>query len=159
MKTKKKSDYIKLNDWPPDHARKAYENEYYVEAIQVIHNFLEAALQDFFMVSRHGNIRGRLKYKWDAALEMSFINVSRALLVTGKIDKKTFDRLSQFNSLRNKLIHRLFFEYYEKQYRGIPRKEYDRVYRMGLKLCGYVEGKRAILSTRGKPRGSSQHGA
>ena len=37
----KKMEYIRIRDWPPDHAYEAYKRGYFVEAIQVLHGYIE----------------------------------------------------------------------------------------------------------------------
>jgi len=147
MKNNKK--FIKWKLHPVEHARDAYKNGYFLEAVQILHGWIEAKLRELLMMSRHGNIRGGYSEIWDIAEETGYNYLARALLIIGKISKKEYKELQEFNSLRNKIVHKFFHDPYDKEYKGVPLKDYDRVFDSGIKL-GKKMGNRseAVLHRR-----------
>lgn len=136
------TEYIRFNKWPADHAKEAYAAGYYVEALQVLHGWLEIKLRELLHLQRVGTEADK-RYKaewarvWNMTEELSLIHVAKALFITGVIDASLHDRLSAFNRVRNNLIHKLFHDPYEKEYLGIPRDEYDLALDEGIEL-GYL---------------------
>lgn len=53
------------------------------------------------------------------------MKVLRILNQTGAQD---FTSLKKFNSLRDKIAHQYFKDPYDKEYLGIPKREYDEVF-------------------------------
>jgi hypothetical protein len=146
--------FIRWKGYPTNHAMRAYREGYFVEAIQVLHGFLEAKMQELLMVSRHGNIVGSLKEVWDITQELSFNALSKALFISGRISQSEYKDLQKFNSIRNKLIHKFFLEPYEKDYQGIPKKDYDKVFHAGIDLVEFMDTKTGYLMSRRKGRKS-----
>jgi hypothetical protein len=136
-----KKEYIGSKDWPTDSARKAYRNGYYIEALQILHSWIEHRLQEHLVWCRHRNIKDIPDEVWVVSSEMSFLNVSKALYVIGKITKTTWNTLKQFNSLRNKLIHKYFWEPLDGGIQEIPKTEYDKLFNLGINLAETIERK------------------
>jgi hypothetical protein len=150
--------YIKWKEYPTDHAVRAYREGFFLEAIQVLHTFLEAKMRDLFMVSRHGNLSGGYREIWDVTQELGFNVLARALFASGKLTKKEYNQFQQFNSLRNKVVHKFFWEPYDKDYKGVPKKEYDQLFQVGMKLVEGVERKAGLLLHRKKGRTKQKRG-
>jgi hypothetical protein len=140
--------FIKWKIDPVKHAYGAYKDEYYIEAIQVLHGWIEAAIRELLMMSRHGNIRRVFSEMWDIAEETGYNYLSRALLIIGKISQKEYKELQEFNSLRNKIVHKFFYEPYDKEYKGVPLKDYDRLFKRGIKLAKKMESRSESLLWR-----------
>lgn len=138
--------------YPPDHARYSYEEGFYVEALQVLHGWLEVKLQEWLLLGRHGNARVSLKEISVIAFEVPLLQSAKALFVTGKMPKSTFDAVLRFNAMRNKVIHQMFRESYEDGAISINVKDYDAALKIGLKLSDKLEWHLAKLATRGKVR-------
>jgi hypothetical protein len=132
--------YIKWKEYPIDHASHAYREGFFLEAVQVLHGFLEAKMRDLLLVSRHGNIKGYQEV-WDIIQEMGFNVLARALFASGRLTKKEYDDLQRFNSLRNRVVHKFFREPYDKDYKGVPKKEYDLVFQVGMRLVDKIDYK------------------
>jgi hypothetical protein len=143
-----KIEYIKWKEYPTDHATRAYQNGFFLEAIQVLHGFLEAKMRDLLMVSRHGNIRRGFHEIWDITQEMGFNALAKTLLVSGKLTEKEYKDLQRFNSTRNRVVHKFFWEPYKKNYKGVPKKEYDHIFNTGMKLVERMDSKAGYLLYR-----------
>lgn len=149
---KKPTDFIKWTEYPTEHAIHAYREGFFVEAIQVLHGFLEAKMRDLLMVSRHGNIDGGYGNIWDVTQELSFNVLAKTLFISGKVSPNEYRDLQLFNSTRNKLIHRFFWEPHKKDYQGIPREDYDKVFQAGIHLVELMDAKAGHLMSRRKGR-------
>lgn len=147
---------IWFEKFPPDHARQAFDEGYYIEALQVLHAWLEAKLQEWLLIGRHGNIRGGYRDVWASASEISLLQAAKTLFVLGRMPKTTFDKVCQFNSQRNKVIHRIFHESYESGLVPISFSKCEAAFRSGEKLAEKLEGHLARLATRGKPTSSAR---
>jgi len=145
-------EYIKWKEYPTEHANRAYEEGFYLEAIQVLHGFLEAKMRDFLMVTRHGNLKRCYGEIWDITQEMGFHQLAKTLFVTGKLSKSEYTKLQQFNSTRNRVVHKFFWEPYEKDYKGVPKKEFDEIFQAGISLVNEMDGKAATVLWRRQKR-------
>jgi hypothetical protein len=70
---------------------------------------------------------------------LSLNNTAKAFFIAGAITENLFDRILSFNRIRNAVVHKLFFEPSKKEYRGVPRQEYDAAYNCGLEVCDLLE--------------------
>jgi len=148
-----KSSLVIFKAYPPDHAEMAYKAGYFVEAIQVLHGWIEMKLQELLLLSRHKNLKNGYSEIWDSAFGIPLVQVAKVLLVVGKIDKTTFDAVSKFNSMRNKIIHKIFYEPYDGPRPEISKAEYNRAFDFGVELSWKLECILGKLATRGKVGG------
>jgi hypothetical protein len=140
---------IWLAAYPPDHAEAARRAEYYVEAIQVLHSWIEVKLQEWLLLSRHHNIRGSYEVVWESAFGIPLLQVAKALFVIGKMNKTTFDAVCRFNAMRNRIIHKLFHQKDDALGPSITVSEYSKAFQYGIGLSNRLEGVLARLATRG----------
>ncbi len=131
-RTANKQEYIRIKEWPSKHALKAYKEGYYVEAIQVLHGFIENQARSLLML--HGAVKSGtdLSQTWDIVDEVPLKDIVKVLFAMGAFNEDEMNELLQLNSLRNKIIHRIYNEPYEKQYKGFPKVDYDRVFEIAL---------------------------
>jgi hypothetical protein len=128
--------YIKVEGWPPDHAQKAYDSGFYIEAIQVLHGYIENKLQELLILSgATARAPTQMSETWVVANEIPMNAAVKALFVIGTISHSDYTQVRRFNSIRNRLIHRIFLEPYEKAYPGIPGNEYTEAFDAGKSLC------------------------
>jgi len=120
------------------HARKAYEAGYYLEAMQIVHGFLEAAMRDLAMVSNGPDPENGYADVWDIAQELTLNVLSKTLFLSKKLSKAEYIRIKEFNRIRNNIIHKYFWEPYSKEYEGIPKQEYDCAFENGLGLIEII---------------------
>jgi len=125
----KEAEYIRIRDWPPDHAHETYEKGYYVEAIQVLHGWIEAQARGLLMLVGSVHFSTELADTWDSVDEMSYKDVIKALLAVVQLSKQEIVDLLRINSVRNKMIHQIFKEPYEKIHKGFLKSEFDLVFR------------------------------
>ena len=149
-----KNHYLKriFSTYPIDYAQAAFNKKYYLEAIQLLHSWIESKLRELIILTRHGNLKGGYKDIWKAMYELSYTQLSKALYVSGKINKSKYEALTKFNSLRNKIIHKLFYETWEKGVVGIPLSDLKSTFKIGKKVCIQIENTLPVLATRGKVR-------
>jgi hypothetical protein len=136
------TEHIRINKWPADHAKDAYDSGYYIEALQTLHGWLEIKMRELLQlqrveieaVPRREEERARI---WNMTEELSLIQITKTLYITGIISEAIHDRINTFNRVRNNLIHKLFHDPYEKVYKSIPKLEYDLAFNEGVEL-GYL---------------------
>lgn len=61
---------IFFDQYPPDHAEKAFRNGYYIEAVQTLHIWIELKIQEWLLLSKHGNNKISQKIIWNAAFSI-----------------------------------------------------------------------------------------
>lgn len=137
-------EYIKFNgknNLPEEAAKKAYENGYYIEAIQTLHGFIENQANELLLLigceifnSKHSDI-------WDLTYERSFSDTLNVLRILNQITQEEYRDFKKFNSLRNKIIHQYYKEPYEQIYIGIPKREYDEVFNETIKQIHFFGSK------------------
>ena len=141
---------IFFDKYPPEHAEKAFKDGYYIEALQTLHLSIELKIQEWLLLSKHGNSKVSQKVIWDAAFNIPLTHAIKALFVVGKMPKTIYDDVCKFNSMRNKVIHRLFVEPHDGEMPSVKFDEYQRVFEKGIKLCEKLDWHLAKLATRGK---------
>jgi hypothetical protein len=138
-------EYIRIRDWPPDHAYEAYQKGFYVEAMQVLHGWIEAQARGLLMLVGSVNFSTELADTWDSVEEMPYKDVVKALLALGQITKQESANLLKINSVRNKMIHRIFKEPYEKIHHGFPKPEYDRIFQEAMRWADRMREKNEAI--------------
>src|SRR5688572_9598186 len=107
------ADYIRISTWPTDHATAAYEGGHYIEALQVLHGWIESRLQQILLLQRAKLSLpqdGTFGRAWDISFELSLNNIAKALFVAGLISEDLLNKLVRFNRIRNAVIHKMFLE-------------------------------------------------
>lgn len=135
--------YVKVPDWPPDHARKAYREKYFFEAMQTLHSWLECKLRELLLLQRTlaGADHSGWARSWDISNEFTLNNAAKALFILGAITEAELARIVDFNRVRNNIVHKLFWDPYNESWKGVLKEEYDRAFKAGLKLCEEIEFK------------------
>lgn len=117
---------------PIEHAKKAYSEGYFLEAIQVVHGFLELQMRELIYLQKrtpgpHDN--------FDLAIEsmytISFSTATKVLFIQKVISKDNKDKLDYFNAARNNMIHKIYYDN-NKGWVGYPASDYDRAFNIGL---------------------------
>ena len=137
--------YIQIRDWPPDHAHEACEKGYFVEAIQVLHGWIECQARGLLMLVGSVHFSTDLAETWDSVDEMPYKDVVKALLAVGQLTKQESADLLQINSVRNKMIHQVFKDPHEKKHPGFPKAEYDRVFKQALQWADRMREKNEAI--------------
>lgn len=121
-------EYIKLRHDPEELANKAYSEGFYVEAIQILHCFLENQARSLVMLIGNVHFNAAQADTWDIADTFSFQQCLKILFVLNQISKEQFLEFNKFNQLRNHVVHQLYKEPYEKMYLGIPKSKFDEIF-------------------------------
>lgn len=126
------NEYIKIRDWPPDHARDAYNRGFFVEAIQVLHGWIECQARGLLKLIGSVHFSTDLDDTWDSVDEIPYKDIIKVLLAVGQITKNESADLLQINSFRNKMIHQIFKDPLEKIHYGVPKQEYDDIFKQAM---------------------------
>ena len=138
-------EYINNRQWPTDRAKKAYDEGYYAEAIQTLHSWLEVICREMLGLVGSVYFKTKLSDTWDITDEISLSNILKVLFILGQITKEEYDGMQELNSMRNKIIHQMYKDPYEKEFKGIPKTEYDRVFNSSLEYCELLQEKNEKL--------------
>ena len=109
-------------------AKKAYLDGYYVEAIQILHGFIENQAQSLLTLVGCIHFDSKQEDVYDISDTIKFPTVLKILYILNQISKDEYDKFNNLNSLRNKIVHQLYKDPYDKFYYGIPKHEYDKVF-------------------------------
>lgn len=133
--------YLRIKDWPIDYAQKAYNKKNYIEAMQVLHGFIETKLQELLILTGMVDFNRDASEIWDIANQISYINCVKVLYVLGQISRKEYQDAIQFNKMRNQLVHKIFHDPYDQGFKGIPSEEFAIVFKQGLELGDLLQRK------------------
>jgi len=134
-------EYIKNRGWPPEVAKKAYNDGYYAEAIQTLHGWLESQCREMLKIVGSVHFQTNLSDTWDITDEISLNNIIKTLFVLGQITKEEYEGLQELNTVRNKIIHQMFKEPYDKEFKGILKEQYDTVFNRSLEYSQLLQEK------------------
>jgi hypothetical protein len=125
---------IRLKAYPPDHAKNAFEQEFYFEAITVLHGFIEQQMRSLFHLCISSKLDIPIADGWDVNEKLSYLPLSHVLFITQQIDKNEYDILISFNSLRNEVIHRYYHDPYEGWGYEISKIKFASQFNQALKV-------------------------
>jgi hypothetical protein len=125
-------EYIKWQDIPDISSVKAYKDGYYIEAIQILHGYLEKNLQELLMLVGATKFNSDISNICDIANSIPFVYCLKALYVIGQFSLKEYTNLLNLNRTRNALVHDYYREPYEYPYPGYPKKKFDDVFNQSL---------------------------
>jgi len=74
------------------------------------------------------------KLIWNTTESFDFKNISNILFVLQLISKKQHDILFSLNSLRNQIIHKYFYDPFEKDYHGISKTKFHSIFKSAYNL-------------------------
>jgi len=134
-------EFIKKQNMPDSEALKAYNEGYYIEALQIIHSFIENQCQSYLMLVGSVNFGANLSETWDFADTLTLHNCLKVLFILNKISKEEYEIHNKLNTLRNKVIHNIYKEPYEKNYSGISKTEYDSVFNESIEYLYFFTRK------------------
>ncbi len=134
-----KDEFIRIKEWPTDYAQTAYNQDKFIEAIQVLHGFIETKLQELLILE--GAKSNKIAEIWDIASQISLIHCVKFLFIIGELNKKEYENILFFNKMRNQIMHELFNETYENGVKGVSKNKFDIAFKQGIKLCDILEQK------------------
>ena len=124
----------KFKKFPPDHAFEAYKKEYYLDAIGVLHGFIESPMRSILHAYSTTVISNSDEEVWDINERFDFKNLTNILFILQIIKKKEYDHLFSLNSLRNEIIHKYFYDPFDHNYFGASKKKFHSVFNPAYKL-------------------------
>ncbi|MFT5250547.1 MAG: hypothetical protein ACJAUV_001021 [Flavobacteriales bacterium] len=134
-------EFIKIRTWVTEHAQSAYDNKYYIEAIQVLHGWIENKLQEILILTGSIDYSVDSGKTWGIANQINLIAAAKMLFIISKLNEDEYQKLTKFNRLRNQVIHKIYHEPYENIYEGVPKKQYDEVFNLGMNLAEQLQRK------------------
>jgi len=117
----------RLKEFPPDHAYGAYQKEYYLEAVGVLHGFIESQMRSILHAYSTSVLSNSDEQVWDINEKFDFKNLTNILFILQIIKKKEYDELFALNSLRNEIIHKYFYDPFDHHYIGASKKKFSSV--------------------------------
>ncbi len=75
--------YIKCTGWPLTRATQAYNDEYFTEAIQTIHGWIESQCHEMLKLIGASHFKTKLSDTWDITDEISLSNILKILFILG----------------------------------------------------------------------------
>ena len=134
-------EYIKNSGIPDEEAQRAYDDGYYIEAIQNLHGYIENQARSLLMLVGCVHFSAKQKETWDLSDTISLNDTLKVLRILNQITEEEFSKVKAFNALRNKIIHQYYKEPYEKVHLGVPKKEYDEVFHETLRQAHFFTSK------------------
>ncbi len=124
--------YIKINAMPDKLAKEAYSKGFYIEAIQILHSYIENQCRSYLMLIGCCHFSANTADTWDLTDTIKFSECIKVLFILNKISRDDYIFHKSLNTLRNNIIHNICKEPYDKVYKGIPKKEYDDIFNKTL---------------------------
>ena len=137
----KKPEYIKIKKWVTIHAKDSYDKGFYIEALQVLHGWIENKLQELIILTGAIDFKQEMKDIWDISNEFSLYQSSKILYILNQISLLEYSEIKEFNSLRNKVIHKIYYDPYDGVYEGVSKENYDKVFNLGIILADSLQQK------------------
>lgn len=139
---KKKDTFIQVDYYLFYHAKRAYADGYFIEAIQVIHGCIERQVRELIFDNR--STPGPHEYfdlAYDLMLEIPLNVAEKVLFMQQILSRKERDRILEFNKTGNIIIHKIYFDTANGSWHGYPKSQYDKAFNDALKSMILLEGK------------------
>ena len=124
----------RFKEFPPDHALEAFKKEYYLEAVGVLHGFIESQMRSILHAYSTTVINNSDEQVWDINEKFDFKNLTNILFVLQIIKRKEYDQLFSLNSLRNEIIHKYFYDPFDHNYIGASKKKFLSIFKPAYDL-------------------------
>ena len=133
--------FIQLKESPNEAAQSAYDAGYFVEAIQILHGWMESQARQLVMLVGAIHFDAKQSDTWDLTDTIRFSICVKVLFILNQITKPEYDDLTELNQMRNKIIHNLCKEPYELAYIGVPKSGYNKVFKRTLEQIDLLSRK------------------
>jgi hypothetical protein len=134
-------EFIRIKTWVTDHAQKAYKSKNYIEAIQVLHGWIENKLQEILILTGATDHGSEMKIIWEIVNQVNLVTCAHVLFVLSQLSENEYQMIIKFNGVRNQLIHKIYNDPYEKINHGFPKEKYDEAYKIGIELADLLQFK------------------
>jgi len=137
--------FIRLKGDPDEAAQSTYDAGHFIEAIQILHGWMENQAQSSLMLVGAVHFDAKQSDTWDLTDTIRFSTCVKVLFILNQITKSEYDELTELNKMRNKIIHNLYEEPYEVPYKGVPKSAYDKVFKRTLEQIYLLTNKCAQI--------------
>ena len=134
-------EFIRIEGWVTEHAQKAYESKNFVEALQVLHGWIENKLQELLILTGSIDHESDMSKIWDIANQINLVTSAHVLFILSQLTENEYQKIIKFNGIRNQLIHKIYHDPYEKIYKGVPKEKYDEAFKIGMELSDLLQMK------------------
>ena len=125
-------EFIRRRGVADEAAQCAYSAGYFVEAIQILHSWMENQAQSLLVLVGAVHFDAKQSDTWDLTDTVGFSTCAKVLFILNQLTKPEYEELTELNQMRNKIIHNLYKEPYEVRYEGVPKSDYDKVFKRTL---------------------------
>jgi hypothetical protein len=134
-----KNEKIAIEWYPIEHIERAYNSGFYIEAIQVMHAFIELEIRELIYLTSSNLVpHEEFELAYDSMFDISMNIGTKVLFIQGTLSKDERDKLTNFNKIRNTMVHQIFSKDGNS---GILKEKFDEVYKTGLNLMEMLEVK------------------
>ncbi|MCK9205373.1 MAG: hypothetical protein M0P58_13205 [Bacteroidales bacterium] len=133
--------FIRIEGWVTEHAQQAYESKNFIEALQVLHGWIENKLQELLILTGSIDHDSEMSRIWDIANQINLVTTAHVLFVLSQLTEKEYQMIIKFNGIRNQFIHKIYHDPYEKIYEGFPKEKYDEAFKIGMELSDILQRK------------------
>jgi len=116
-----------------------YNSKNYIEAIQVLHGWIENKLQEILILTGANDHGSEMKTVWNIANQINLVTCVHVLFVLSQLSENEYQMIIKFNGLRNQLIHKIYNDPYEEINQGFPKEKYDEGYKIGIELADILQ--------------------
>lgn len=138
-------DKIHIKGSPEEAAKLAYQKGFYLEAIQIVHAWLENQAQELLMLIGIVHFEANEEDTWDLVNTFSFYDTIKILYALNHLTKNEFDSFAEFNSMRNKVIHKIYRQRHDETFEGPNKTDYDKIFNESLKQVWFFSNKSAEI--------------
>jgi hypothetical protein len=135
---KSKLERLSIYD-PYEHSTNAFQKGFYIESIQILHEWFKLKSAEILILGRHKILYGSNLDYLELAQELTLSNLAKSIYILGKINLIMYKEVIKYNNFRNKLIHSIYFQPNYEVYKGIPIKDITVIHKLGLKLYNKYE--------------------
>lgn len=118
---------------PEEQAQRAYDAGYHVEAIQILHTWVENQARGLLIAMATVTFNAETSDAWSTADTYTLDHTLKILYLFNQISKAEYSEYKELNSLRNKVVHQIFVDPYDEVYEGVPKEVYDKVFNRTIK--------------------------
>jgi len=145
MKVKESNGSLELQGDVLEGAEEAFKEGRYVEAFALLHACIDWWMADLIQLSECIRDSSKTDFFLNEN-EYRFVSSAKCLFCKSIINKEQFDKLIEFNRLRNKIIHRLVMQAYQRRPKNtVTISESARGFEKGKTLCLLLKGKTSLV--------------
>jgi len=125
-------EYIEVKGLPDKAALEAYEKGFFIEAIQIVHAFIENQAQQLVMMLGQIHFDAKIEETWDLTDSFSFIQCLKILLIMNQISKSEYSEFIELDRIRDKIVNQVYFNNYNGDSEKISKEQFDRVFKKAI---------------------------